>query len=111
MKISLEPTSRAKPISWVTTTMVMPAIGQILHDVQHFGHQFGVESGGHLVEQHHVGLHGQGPGDGDPLLLATGELVREGMRLLCQADLDKQVVGDLLDFGFRLLLYLEREPS
>ena len=33
-------TLRAKPISWVTTTIVFALFGQLLHDAQHFAHQF-----------------------------------------------------------------------
>jgi hypothetical protein len=53
-----------------------PRLGQLDHDVEDLFDHLGVEGRGGLVEQHHLGLHGQGPGDGDPLLLATGELAR-----------------------------------
>src|SRR6202035_784118 len=36
--------------------------------------------GGRLVCQQQLGAHGQGPGNGDPLLLAAGELLREVLR-------------------------------
>ena len=74
MKTAVSATSRAKPISWVTTTMVMPVAGEAAHHVQHVADQLGVEGGGGLVEEHQLGLHRQRPGDGDALLLAAGEL-------------------------------------
>ena len=59
-------------------------VGQLLHDLQHLAHHLGVQGGGGLVKEHHLGLHGQGPDDGDALLLAAGELVGIGIRLLFQ---------------------------
>ena len=55
----LSAASFAKPISWVTTTMVMPS-GPALHDVEHLAHQLRVQRRGGLVEEHQLGLHGQG---------------------------------------------------
>ena len=49
-------------------------LGQRLHDVQHLAHHFRVQSGGGLVEQQHLRVHGQRPGDGHPLLLTAGDL-------------------------------------
>ena len=40
------------------------------------GAHLGVERAERLVEQQHLGLHGQRPGERDTLLLAAGELVR-----------------------------------
>ena len=52
------------------------AVGsQAPHHVEHVPHQLGVEGRGGLVEEHELGRHGQGPGDGHPLLLAAGQLV------------------------------------
>ena len=39
-----------------------------------------VEGGGGLVEQDELGLERDGPGDGDALALAAGELVREALQ-------------------------------
>ena len=47
---------------------------QRLHDAQHLAHHFRVQRGGGLVEQQHLRVHGQGAGDGHPLLLAAGDL-------------------------------------
>ena len=76
MKTTRSAARRAKPISWVTTTMVMPSCASVGHDVEHLVDHLGVERGGGLVEQHHLGLHGERPGDGDALLLAAGQLRR-----------------------------------
>lgn len=46
--------------------------GEFEHDVEHLAHQFGVERGGRLVEQHDLRLHGERAGDGHTLLLAAG---------------------------------------
>ncbi len=54
--------------------------GEVLHDAEHVADELGVEGAGRLVEQHHLGVHRQRPGDGDPLLLAAGELGGVGAR-------------------------------
>jgi hypothetical protein len=54
-------------------TMVVRSYGQVADDVQHLADQLGVEGGGRLVEQQHLGLERQRPGDGDALLLAAGQ--------------------------------------
>ena len=62
---------RAKPISCVTTTIVMPSCGERRHHRQHFVDHLGVQRAGGLVEQHDLGVHREGPGDGDTLLLTA----------------------------------------
>ena len=86
-------TSLAKPISWVTTTMVMPSRGELLHHVEHLADQLRVERRGGLVEEHELRLHGQGAGDGDALLLPAGELRRVGVQLVVEADPREQRLG------------------
>ena len=49
-------------------------LGQLDHHVEHLVDHLGVEGRGGLVKQHQLGLHAKGAGDGDPLLLAAGEL-------------------------------------
>ena len=39
-----------------------------------------------LVEQHHLRVQGERPGDRHPLLLSAGELVRVAARLVAQPD-------------------------
>ena len=68
IKTTRSATSRAKPISCVTTTMVMPPRASSRMT------ELGVEGGGRLVKEHHVRVHGERPRDGDALLLAAGEL-------------------------------------
>ena len=46
--------------------------GQGFHNIQHFSDHFRVQSRGRLIEQHDFRIHGQGPGNGHPLLLAAG---------------------------------------
>ena len=48
--------------------------GKVLEDVQHFADEFGVKGRGRFVEEHEFGLHGHSASNGDPLLLATGQL-------------------------------------
>ena len=52
-----------------------PLVSQLADHIEHFADHLGVEGGGGLVKQHQLGLHAEGAGDGDPLLLAAGELV------------------------------------
>ena len=65
-----------------------------LHHPQHLLGQLRVECRGHLVEQHHLGPHGERAGDGDPLLLAARELVRIGVELLGEAHELEHLLGD-----------------
>ena len=48
---------------------------QAADHVEHLADEFGVERGGDLVEQHHLGVHRQRPGDRHTLLLAARQLV------------------------------------
>src|SRR5690606_14647885 len=48
------------------------ALSELHHGFEDFLDHLGVEGGGGLVEQHHLGTHGEGPGDRHSLLLATG---------------------------------------
>ena len=49
---------------------------QLLHDTQHFAHQFRIQSGRWLIKQQHFRLHRQRAGNRDTLLLAAGEMHR-----------------------------------
>ena len=63
--------------SWVTWMKVMPDL--VLDPLEldlHLPTQLEVEGAERLVEQQHLGLVDQGPGQRDALLLATGELGR-----------------------------------
>ena len=63
--------------------------------VEDFADFFGVQGGRGLVEEHDLGVHGQGPGDRDALLLAAGELGRVVVAETGQADAGQQLVGPL----------------
>ena len=67
--------SRAKPISWVAISMVMPARGELADDAQHLCDELGIERARDLVQEHDSRLHGEGTDDRHPLLLATREPV------------------------------------
>jgi len=49
-----------------------------------------VEAGRGLVQEHEIGRVDEGGGDGEPLLLAAGELADGGPRLVGQADFRQQ---------------------
>ena len=61
-------------------------LGEVDHDVEDLLDHLGVERRGRLVEEHHLGLHGQRAGDGDALLLAAGELGGVLLGLVADAD-------------------------
>ena len=63
---------RAKPISWVTTIIDMPPVARSAINAEHALDQFRVQRRGRLVEEHDLGLHGQGARDRDALLLTAG---------------------------------------
>ena len=69
-------------------------VGKLLHHRQHLADQLGVEGRGDLVEQQHLGLHRHGAGDADPLLLAAGELRRQAVELVGEADPLQPALGD-----------------
>ena len=67
--------SRAKPISWVAITIVIPPRGELADHVEHLRDELRVERARHLVEQQQLGLHRERAHDRDALLLAAGEPV------------------------------------
>ena len=83
-------------------------LGQLLHHVQHLAHHLGVQSGGGLVKEHHLGLHSQGPDDGDALLLSAGQLVGVGVRLVEQVHPLEEGGGHLVGLGLAHQLSLHR---
>jgi hypothetical protein len=70
--------------------------GQVPHDVQDLVDHLRVQGRGRLVEQQQLGLHGQGPGDRHPLLLAARQLGRELAGLVLDPDPGQQLAGPAL---------------
>ncbi len=82
MKSTRVPTFRAKPISCVDDDHRDAVAGEVGDDLQHLPDHLGVERGGRLIEEQHIGLHRQRPHDGDTLLLPAGELGGIGVHLV-----------------------------
>jgi len=57
-----------------------------LDRLQHDDPGLAVQGAGRLITQQHLGPLGDGPGDGDPLLFAAGELGREMVHAVLQLD-------------------------
>jgi len=57
--ITRSATSRQKPISWVTTSMVIALVGHVFHDVEHFANQLGIERRGGFHRKASLWLHRQ----------------------------------------------------
>ena len=76
MKTTRLAARRAKPISWVTTIIVMPSRASAIMTSSTSLIISGSRRRGRLVEQHHLRVHGQRAGDRDALLLAAGQLRR-----------------------------------
>ena len=70
--------------------------GQCLHDIEDLPDHFRVQRRGRFIEQHYLGIHGQCPGDGDPLLLSAGQLVRIDRGLVKNADFSQKGFCPLL---------------
>ena len=68
-KATRDDTSRMKPISWMTISMVMPSAREQADGVEDLGYELGIERRGDLVEQQDFRLERQRPRDGDALLL------------------------------------------
>ena len=83
-------------------------VGEFDHDVKHFVDHFRVERGRWLVEQHDLRLHGEGAGDGDTLLLASGQLRRHFGGLRGHADAAQQIHGQVLGFLLVHVAHLDR---
>jgi hypothetical protein len=86
-------------------------LGQLLHRVEHLVDHLGVERRGRLVEEHHLRLHGERPGDGHPLLLTARELARVLVRLLGDLDPLEQLHAEVLGLGLLGILRTWRGAS
>ena len=80
---------------------------QLAHSLKHLAHNLGVKGAGGLVEQHDLGVHAQRAGDGDALLLTTGQLGYGGVGKICQANGLQMVHGGLL--GLLLGSFFQRD--
>ena len=72
------------------------ALGKLLHQLQHLADHLGVKGGGRLIEQQHIRVHRQRTHNGDALLLAAGQHVGVGVRLVGQTDALQQLHGFLV---------------
>ncbi len=70
-----------------------PLGGELAHHVEHLLDQLRVERRGDLVEEHHMRVHRQRPGDRHPLLLAAGEPIGELVELVGEPDPVQQRLG------------------
>ena len=70
----------------MTITIVWPmSPHRAAQEAQHLGAGARVEVAGRLVGEDDLGSAGERPGDGDPLLLAAGELARPVVQPVAQA--------------------------
>ena len=65
--------------------------GELGHHGQDLADKLGIEGRRRLIEQHDFRVHGQRPGDRDPLLLSARELGRVGVFLVLEADEPEQL--------------------
>ena len=84
------------------------AFRQLAHRIQHLLHPLRIQGTGGLIEQHHLRIQGQSPGDRHPLLLTTAELRRVLVGLLANAHLVKEIHRPLLGSRLGTLLHLDR---
>ena len=61
-------------------------LGELLHDIEDLADEFRIERARRLVEQEKFRLHGEGPGNRDPLLLPTRKARRIDVRVSGQPD-------------------------
>ena len=97
-------TSRAKAISWVTMIMVVFCWARDRMTFSTSPGELGIQGRSGLVKTEDVGVQGQGPGDGHPLLLAARQLVRIVVGPVGQPHPAQQLPGLGLDLGVNLFL-------
>ncbi len=86
-------------------------LGQLDHHIEHFLDHLRVERRGRLVEQHDFGLHAQGAGDRDALLLPAGKLPRIFVGLFRDAHPFEIGARHLLGLFFRHLAHPDRRQG
>lgn len=84
------------------------SVGQLTHDIQHLVHQLRIERARNFVKKHRFRMHGQGPRNGDSLLLATRKLLRILIGLFGQPYLLQEVPGYLLGLLSCKTLHMNR---
>ena len=91
--------SAATSASWVMSTSVRPAACSSSSRAMTSAADVGVQGPGRLVGQDEGGVADQGPGDGHPLLLATGQLPGPVLHPVAQAHPLQGADGPLPPFG------------
>ena len=82
---------------------------QVLQQVDHARLDRDVQRGDRFVEQHQLGVDGQGARDGDALTLATGELRREAVDLIrVEFHQGHQIADAVVDLLLGQALHLQR---
>src|SRR6266478_1854408 len=99
MKTMVSALRRAKPISWVTSTIVMLSRASLSRTRTTSPISSGIERRGDLVEQHQARFHGKRAGNRDALLLAAGELLRISRDLVLEVDHPQDFAGELARRG------------
>ena len=80
-----------------------PLLGQGPDYVNDLAHDLRVQGRCGFVQQQDFGIHGQGPGNGHPLLLPAGELCRVERLFICQAHLGQFAHGPFHGLGAPLV--------
>ena len=75
--------------------------GEPTYHLQDLAHQFRVQRRRGLIEEQHVGLHGQRPGDVGALLLAARDVGRVVIPALIHADLAQDGIGPFAGLTLR----------
>lgn len=83
-------------------------MSQVLNDLQNLLYHLRVQGAGGFIKQHNLRLHGQGPGYGNSLLLAAGQLSRIGVRLLHQTHQFQKLQGVFRCLVLWYLVHLHR---
>ena len=83
-------------------------LGEVLDQIEDLSDHLRVQSGRGLVEEHHVGFHGQRPDDRYALLLASGQPLGVHLRLVGQSDPGEEIHRLLLGIGLRHLAQFHR---
>ena len=93
-------TFSAKPISWVTITIVIPSSARSCITFSTSWRSSGSMSGSRFIKQHHFRLHRQRAGNRHTLLLTTRKFGRVVMCTLCQTDFRQQLTRQFFRLFF-----------